>query len=66
MHAAVATFNGLIENGTFIKGTKEYKVALHTIKILKQKIIKNGLQLDRAKIDCLHAHQNSHPLNKVH
>ena len=66
MHAAVSTFNTLIENGTFTKGTKEYKVALHTIKILKKKIIKDGMQLDYSKIDELHMQKNPHRLYKVH
>ena len=66
MHAAVSTFNTLIENGTITKGTKEYKIALHTIKILKTKIIKNGMQLDYSQIDQFHLPRKPLCLNKVH
>ena len=66
IHAAVSMFNALVENGTFTKGTKEYKVALRTIQILKGKIIKNGMRLNYSNNNQLQLQQNSYLLNKVH
>lgn len=66
MHAAVLMFNALVENGTFTKGTKEYKVALRTIQILKGKIIKDGMRLNYSNDSQLQLQQKSYLLNKVH
>ena len=66
-HAAISTLNTLIEDGTFGKGTKEYKVALRAIAILKTIIIKNEMKLDYSINAQLHKTGKSHSsLYKIH
>ncbi len=67
IHAAISTLNKLIEDGTFGKGTKEYKVALRAIAILKAIIIKDGMKLDYSIDAQLHKTVTSHSsLYKIH